>query len=380
MGRTRKSGKVLGLFLTAVLFVGRSSEVFAAESDELIPKEDEGLISMELPVLPADGKSPFDLIFDPQGLINATNAARYGGRSFEKGATLYFENTEGAYDFSGKSDFLTITNRSAVPVRVKVNAQLEDMGQLTLSQSRSFAGAEDYLYLAIIDDRGNCISFDDGGKAELIYEMAEENEDGFAAYSFGLTGACNPAADWSRLSVRPHITVTWEIEPIAAAEPEESDLLSGEEIDEEDLLLEEGMPEEGEGEEEEPTGEGSTEGTDTPGTVPTGEPDTPGTVPTGEPDTPEAVPTGGPDTPGTVPTGGPDTPGTVPTGGPDTSEAVPTEGPDTPENVPTGGPDTPEAVPTGGPDTPEAVPTGGPDTSEAVSTEGPNISEGASVE
>lgn len=201
-------------------------------SDDMMPESEQETISIEFPVFSEDGKSPFDFILDPQGLINATNAVRYGGRSFEEGATLYFENTNGEYDFSSTSDFLTIINRSSVPVRVSVNACLDDMEKISISADTSFADMQAHLYLALVDDRGSVIPFDEEGKAQMIYEMECQDENGYAVYSFALTGACNPNADWSLISVKPQITVSWTVQPMVKEEGEESGPKEEKEVEE----------------------------------------------------------------------------------------------------------------------------------------------------
>lgn len=215
--------RVLGVLLAAALAVGEGKTVYAAQLSGSVPDDGEELISIDFPVIPTDDGSPFNFILDPQGLINATHAVRYGGRNFEEGATLYFENERGEYDFSHTSDFLTVTNRSTVPVRVRVRAFLENKEGIGLSPENYFGDAEDYLYLALVDDEGGVYPFDREGKAEIVYEMTEQTESGSTNYSFGLTGACNPAADWSLVSVEPHITVTWTAEPVVAEEASEEE-------------------------------------------------------------------------------------------------------------------------------------------------------------
>ena len=39
-------------------------------------------------ILPTDANGIFDFVLDPQKLIEETNAAAYGGKSYEKGATV----------------------------------------------------------------------------------------------------------------------------------------------------------------------------------------------------------------------------------------------------------------------------------------------------
>lgn len=204
------------------------------------------VVSISLPVVSESETSVFDFILDPQELLYSTDAVRYGGGRVEEGATLLFHNKEGEYDFSRRSDWLTVTNRSTVPVRVTVTAQVMDFGDVRLAESADFGeSTEPEVYLAIEDDKGNILPLSADGPATINLEMAsapentyvfrldEENHTyqygmsidpgmvDFDTYSFGLIGACNSNAEWQNISVHPTITVTWYVEPIVPEEQEE---------------------------------------------------------------------------------------------------------------------------------------------------------------
>lgn len=206
----------------------------------------EDVVSISLPVVSESETSVFDFILDPQGLLYETDAVRYGGGRVEEGATLLFHNKEGEYDFSGRSDWMTVTNRSTVPVRVTVTAQVTDFGDVRLAESDDFGeSTEPEVYLAIEDDQGNILPLSADEPATINLEMAsapentyvfrldEENHTyeygmgmdpdlvDFDTYSFGLVGACNANAEWQNISVHPAITVTWYVEPIIPEEQEE---------------------------------------------------------------------------------------------------------------------------------------------------------------
>lgn len=215
---------VLGFPLNSFATESNASEVIATPSEllkpeqESVPLEDyeelindlekEKIISLELPLTDGMSRSPFDFIMDPQGLIEATDAARYGDIRFEEGATMYFENTNGEYDYSHQSDFLEVISRSTVPIRVTVEARVENLNQS--------------IYLALVDNYGNEIPIDSDGTAVIDTEMeACEDEDTYSTYAFALTGTCNPDADWSNVSEQPSITITWTAEPIADENPPE---------------------------------------------------------------------------------------------------------------------------------------------------------------
>ena len=222
-------------------------KAFATESITLpVQVVGEDVVSISLPVVSESETSVFDFILDPQGLLYETDAVRYGGGRVEEGATLLFHNEEGEYDFSKRSDWLTVTNRSTVPVRVTVTAQVTDFGDLKLVESADFAeSTEPDIYLAIVDDQGNTQPLSVDGQVSVSFEMDatpentyvfrldEENHTyqygmsmdpnmvDFDTYSFGLIGACNPNAEWQDISVHPTITVTWYVEPIMPEEQQE---------------------------------------------------------------------------------------------------------------------------------------------------------------
>lgn len=205
------------------------------------------VVSISLPVVSESETSVFDFILDPQELLYSTDAARYGGGRVEEGATLLFYNKEGEYDFSKHSDWLTVTNRSTVPVQVMVTAQVMDFEDVKLAESDDFGeSTEPEVYLAIEDDKGNILPLSADGQTTINLEMSaapenayvfkldEENHTyqygmsmdpsmvNFDTYSFGLTGACNSNADWRDISIHPTITVTWRVEPVMPGKQEET--------------------------------------------------------------------------------------------------------------------------------------------------------------
>ena len=183
------------------------------------PEASEEVISIELPCFTVN-ESPFDFILDPQLLITDTNAARYGGCPFEAGATLFFENKEETYGLSSKSDRLTVTNRSTVPVAVTVSARVENLGAIHLCNDPSFDGRkDDCVYIALVDDEGDIIPVREQRKVSLVVEL-DTGEDSF---SFGLTGACNPAGEWLDMSTQPTVIVTWSIQPLISQDDEADD-------------------------------------------------------------------------------------------------------------------------------------------------------------
>lgn len=230
--------------LAAVVLLLCSVRAFATESVTLpIEVIREDVVSLELPIIDEGDTSVFDFILDPQKLLYATGAARFGGGSVEEDATLFFHNKEGQYDFSKYSDQLTVTNRSTVPVRLTVSAYISDLGELQVVGSDDFTDSADCsIYMAVVDSEGNVLPLSADGEVSITLEMqaAPENayvyrlsedlqtyrlevalgEIDFDKYSFGLVGACNPNADWRNASVHPMVTVAWRFEPMAVERQE----------------------------------------------------------------------------------------------------------------------------------------------------------------
>lgn len=203
----------------------------------MLPTIKEEIISVDLPTV--GDESPFDFYIDPQGLLYDTGAVRYGGGVVEEGTYLLFHNhDDGEYDFSGRSDRLSVTNRSTVPVNIKITAKISDLGDLRMDQDGSFEDEDDCaIYLSIVDDEGNERVLSEDGEVSVevmlnsapseaytfrydestdTYEYVYQNDEdiSFDSYSFGLRGECNANADWSGISVSPRVMVTWSVEPV----------------------------------------------------------------------------------------------------------------------------------------------------------------------
>lgn len=175
------------------------------------------VLSVELPVVPEGETSPFDFFLDPAGLLYETDAMRYGGGTVEEGATVLFRNGEGKYTFSRYSDKLTVVNQGEAPALVTVSARVHDLDQVALvGREELSADGEPGLYLALVDDRGNEQPVSGDAEATIRMELAS------GEYSFGLTGACNPDADWRDMRLHPRVTVTWRVEPALTEGEEES--------------------------------------------------------------------------------------------------------------------------------------------------------------
>ena len=143
----------MGLMLMYAVSPVRAAEIETV----MLPLEVYGsdVISVALPAISEYGDSPFDFIIDPQGLIYETDAAKYGGGRVEEGATLLFRNHEGDYDFSSRSDRLSVRNQSNVPAIVTITACVSDLGGVDVVDYPVFDDESCSIYLAIVDDEGN---------------------------------------------------------------------------------------------------------------------------------------------------------------------------------------------------------------------------------
>ena len=199
------------------------------------------VINVQLPII--GNESPFDFLIDPQNLIYQTDAARYGGGKVEEGANILFKNTQGDYAFSSKSDELVITNRSNIPVRLSIRAEVSNLGGTEFVGSRSeLTGQTPSLFMALADKDGIRSVITEYGEATIDvvleaapdgtydfkwnedlekyeYKVANEEAD-FDSFSFYIIADCNKDGDWGSVYGNPVISVSWMTEPVIP-EPEE---------------------------------------------------------------------------------------------------------------------------------------------------------------
>lgn len=247
------------LSVTAMPFLQVSSYAMEGGTEAfgsvMLPTIKEEIISVDLPTV--GDESPFDFYIDPQGLLYETDGIKYGGGVVEEGAYLLFRNhNDGEYDFSRYSDRLSVTNRSTVPVIVKITAKISDIGDLRMDQDGVFDGEDDpAIYLAIVDDEGNERVLSEDGEVSVEIEMNQapaeaytyhydestdsyeyiyqSDEDiSFDTYSFGLRGECNANADWRGTSACPKVMVTWSVDPVYPENQDTSDTETEEDIEE----------------------------------------------------------------------------------------------------------------------------------------------------
>ncbi len=259
-GKTRKAGKWAALLLVASMVLSVSFSVSAEESE---PKGsiqiDSAKVNIETNVyqvmMPTVSEGAFDFILDPQGLINETDGAMYEGQRFEADSTLFFHRTDGQTedDYSNKSDEVTITNKSSMPVEIFLDVRVEpdSLGGIVMSEDKNFTDdMNPSLYLAVTDGEREIPVGKDGvslhtmvdaaldgtyeyvynsDKNEYVYQLKNNLESTvFDAYSFQLTGAANGKGDWTGLdSVSPQLTITWRVLPKENIVPRKDAVLTG---------------------------------------------------------------------------------------------------------------------------------------------------------
>ncbi len=226
--------RVAALGLSFVIALGPLMTVYATESEVMEQPEtemeaDKGEIGeITKVILPTSEVDFFDFILDPQELIYKTNAAAYGGKKFEEGATLFFQRFDGKAeeDYTSDSDAVLIANKGNGPVDVEVNASITvtEAAGLAMTDDREFTDdTRASLYLALTDGETTVpITLEEGASicVELLAAAEGTSEDGI--YSFWLTGAANKNGDWYGLKdMGIEVTVTWKV--TAVEEPMQKD-------------------------------------------------------------------------------------------------------------------------------------------------------------
>ena len=218
------------------------------ETEDVLSEEDPDssvpadVFKVILPTIPEDDTT-FDYILDPQGLIELTDAKKYGGTdevAFEHDKTLYFKTSksdDGRPVYDNVSNALTVTNMSSREVQITVKATITSSEGITMSESSTFDAGDTSpsIYLALTDGTNTIpITSEDAvinavidapedayetvwDGEKNVYELTdaakEDDYDGFQTYSFWLTGACNANADWSKVEGQiPEVCVVWEVE------------------------------------------------------------------------------------------------------------------------------------------------------------------------
>lgn len=217
-------------------------------------------------VMPTNTEGVFDFILDPQGLINETDGAMYKGKSFEKDCTVFFHRSDGKVkeDYTRKSDFVTIMNKSTMPVEVSLEVKVDpaSLAGIEMTEDSKFKKDKSAsLYLAVVDGKKEVPIGKDGVTIRKTIEAAPDGAYGyeynndtekyeyglkenteeniFDKYSFQLTGAANEKGDWSALTKAvPEILVTWKVLPKGNSALRKDAIFNGKELGSEQGELE----------------------------------------------------------------------------------------------------------------------------------------------
>lgn len=239
-----KLKKILVAALAVTMIMGSSSMAFAAEqkgqgegSGDLDVVKDTDVFSV---VVPTDAGTTFDYIVDPLGVIQSTNAEKYGNKSFDhsSGATVFFQNTdvtsaEAPYNYTGTSNKLKAINKSTKKVSIKVDATLTDTDEVTMTEAGAATGDTDVLLnLQLNGDSSKTAAIKDGAAASIDAEINETagayetkyvngeyvqqlkstyKDEDFNAYEFWLTGEANPSSDWRSVEKVPQVKLVWTV-------------------------------------------------------------------------------------------------------------------------------------------------------------------------
>lgn len=239
MGKLRRQGmKILFILLFFTFSVKAMAEEANLEespapaagdhTEAQLETNDKKLISVEFPIPEEGENSPFDFVLDPYRLLFRTGAGKYGGGSVEEGATLLFRNRDGEYTFSRYSDYLTVVNQGEQPVAVTVSATVSGLEGMELASTDDFSEWEEQvIYLALTDETGRTQPL--STEEEVSFNRVVEP----GSWSLRLTGACNPDADWQRMtSVCPRISIRWYVESVEEPEADTKQDNPEEEIEE----------------------------------------------------------------------------------------------------------------------------------------------------
>ncbi len=231
-------------FTLAMAIVMTSPMLVSAEMEEESKTGSgrvEGIVNTDVyqVVLPTVSNHSFDFIIDPQKLINQTEGAGYGGKTFEKNATLFFRRTDSGKkeDYSSISNPITIINRGSKSINVSLNVSMSpsSLEGIRMTKDIEFRGDNSAsLYMAVTDGENIMPVGTDGininttleaapkeafeygyniEKARYTYTLKKNLDSSiFSTRSFRITGAANGKGDWSKLKeASPKIMISWKI-------------------------------------------------------------------------------------------------------------------------------------------------------------------------
>lgn len=250
-----KYRKVLAAILAATMVLGSGVVANAAEgsgsgSGDLDIVENLEIFNVILPTTSAEEQ--FNYILDPTGVIQETNAEKYGATAsnFTGTGNMFFKNKKATASdpqpYTNESDPINAYNKSNIAVDIKVKAEMSTSNGITIATS-SVAGdttTDPKLYFAVknaADSKETPITvagieatssiatatnayetkYVDGKYVKTLIAAAKDlkPEDAnfanyFAKYSFTLTGDCNPKGAWRTVKAEdlPTVNLVWTID------------------------------------------------------------------------------------------------------------------------------------------------------------------------
>ena len=234
--------RILAAGLAVSMVMGSSIMVLADENGELSGEgnleqlEATDVFNVKLPTI-ADDATTFNYILDPNGLIKESGTeGKYVGKTFEDGATLFFQNINNkvdSKDYSKTSDKMTVINKSTQDVTISVKATVEPTKGVKMDEDGTFADGGGNLYLALTDGTNTSAITENGAKltstitkTDDVYKVkwdstkelyvkeldSSKTDADFQKYEFQLTGACKKDTVWDTLKdTPPSVDVVWSV-------------------------------------------------------------------------------------------------------------------------------------------------------------------------
>lgn len=223
---------VLGMSMTALAVTGTTSGSGSGTGTGSFEGHvDKDVVAVTLPT--DSNTTTFAYKMDPEGLIAATNSAKYSGQTFEPGANVYFQSATNTW--TKDSAKLKVINKGTVDVDVTVAAKTDANSEVAMSTTKTFestdTAAKLYLGLQVANQAEVAIdTTDTAGKVTVglkgnsaNYEITSVEGGGYGytakagvpdtawnSFEFGLTGICNPNGNYSANGLAgSNVTVTW---------------------------------------------------------------------------------------------------------------------------------------------------------------------------
>ena len=248
----RNYKKILAAGLAVSMVMGSSVAVLAEDangelsgSGNLEQLEATDIFNVKLPTID-ESTTTFNYILDPNGLIKESGTdGRYTGKTFEEGATLFFQNINNktdSKDYSKTSDKLTAINESTQDVEISVKATVASVSGVKMDADGTFGTDGGNLYLALTDGTDTEAITENGAeltatiaKTDGVYKVkwdaakelyvkeldSTKTDADFQKYEFQLTGACKSDTVWDTMKDTPPVVdVVWSVKDFTVTGPQ----------------------------------------------------------------------------------------------------------------------------------------------------------------